>query len=694
MFEDSKYHKLIDVTTKAQALGQMRNELGIPRMVIMGEQSYGKSRSFQSITGLPSPSGSGMCTRFAIQVTLLRNEKQPGDRLSATIDGEETFNSAHQDLPVEAFQDIIEHTKTVLQIDDTNRISEKVLKLTLSGPTQIPLTIVDLPGLIFTTGKNHDRNLIDTIFEINRRYIDDENTIILVVTPANLDVLSSKALGFASEYDPDGKRTIPIVTKPDLADYEQAQRWVKTIRNEGDKDMELGYLVLCNIGDNSQPLDQAKAQEAQVLRSAPWNTVASERKGRAAVRMFLVNLLYRRLSGKVLDIIREISVKIDDIKRKQEAMGIPIETPEAASEQLKEPIMKITKEILDYLNADYDGDHLSNFKDEPVSSQHRNHHFLNAELMHLYYEYYDAMMEMCGRLSNNDILPLAKKYKPRDPPGLVPSVISKSIIRGHYLNDWKNITYKHVQTFQELFNTALTSFIMKKATSPSRELFVSIFDQFFKQKVELLKATIEQTFTDESNPLILSRRFSDNLEKNRIRINHSSIIPDKPIREVNKGTVKTPPPLPYSTPDRSQTGSPEPQHPSQNNGTEVAEPSQRGGISQDPSQRIQRSQEYSWSDQHIALELAPFLNSYIPEVCERIVHTVVNQTIERHLIREITDYLLMLQKASSEMLTLHMLETQERQSYRKTLDGKLTAYRNLLSELHELRKDSFDVDLQ
>ncbi|KAF9300635.1 hypothetical protein BGZ74_007652 [Mortierella antarctica] len=277
MFEDNpKYHKLIDVTTRAQTLGHLRNELGIPRMVIMGEQSYGKSRSFQSITGLSSPSGSGMCTRFAIQVTLRRDTSLQEDKLSASIDGEEIFNNDHQSLSLAAFQDVIEHAKTALHINDTNRISDKVLKLTLSGPTQIPLTIVDLPGLIFTTGKNHDRNLIDTIFDINRRYIDDENTIILVVTPANLDVLSSKALGVAADYDPDGKRTIPIVTKPDLADPDQARQWVNNIRNQGDKEMELGYLVLCNNGNNAQSWDQAMAQEEKILGSAPWSMIPAD----------------------------------------------------------------------------------------------------------------------------------------------------------------------------------------------------------------------------------------------------------------------------------------------------------------------------------------------------------------------------------------------------------------------------------
>ena len=44
-------------------------------------------------------------------------------------------------------------------------------------------------------------------------YITEENTIILAVTPATSDLSTSEALKFAREHDPDGKRTIGVITK-------------------------------------------------------------------------------------------------------------------------------------------------------------------------------------------------------------------------------------------------------------------------------------------------------------------------------------------------------------------------------------------------------------------------------------------------------------------------------------------------
>ena len=49
-------------------------------------------------------------------------------------------------------------------------------------------------------------------------YIAPDNTIILAVNPANVDLANSDALQIAKEVDPDGDRTVGVVTKLDLMD--------------------------------------------------------------------------------------------------------------------------------------------------------------------------------------------------------------------------------------------------------------------------------------------------------------------------------------------------------------------------------------------------------------------------------------------------------------------------------------------
>lgn len=59
--------------------------------------------------------------------------------------------------------------------------------------------------------ENQIRNLII-------KYISNPNSIILAVTAANTDMATSEAIKMAKEVDPDGRRTLAVVTKLDLMD--------------------------------------------------------------------------------------------------------------------------------------------------------------------------------------------------------------------------------------------------------------------------------------------------------------------------------------------------------------------------------------------------------------------------------------------------------------------------------------------
>lgn len=47
--------------------------IDLPQIVVVGDQSSGKSSVLESLTDLPFPKDSGLCTRFATQITFRRN---------------------------------------------------------------------------------------------------------------------------------------------------------------------------------------------------------------------------------------------------------------------------------------------------------------------------------------------------------------------------------------------------------------------------------------------------------------------------------------------------------------------------------------------------------------------------------------------------------------------------------------------
>jgi replication fork clamp-binding protein CrfC len=59
-------------------------------------------------------------------------------------------------------------------------------------------------------------DIVKKIDDIILEYISNENCLILAVTPANIDIVTSDALVMARSRDPMGKRTIGVLTKLDM----------------------------------------------------------------------------------------------------------------------------------------------------------------------------------------------------------------------------------------------------------------------------------------------------------------------------------------------------------------------------------------------------------------------------------------------------------------------------------------------
>lgn len=59
-----------------------------------------------------------------------------------------------------------------------------------------------------------EQQVVNLIFE----YIENPLTIILAVTTANTDMATSESLKLAKRVDPEGERTLAVLTKVDLMD--------------------------------------------------------------------------------------------------------------------------------------------------------------------------------------------------------------------------------------------------------------------------------------------------------------------------------------------------------------------------------------------------------------------------------------------------------------------------------------------
>ncbi|BHF73642.1 Dynamin-1-like protein [Sparganum proliferum] len=117
-------------------------------------------------------------------------------------------------------------TKVREEIDrETNRlagngkmVSSEAIHLKIFSPRVLNLTLVDLPGITKVPVGDQPEDIESQINSLCLHYIGNPNGIILAVTPANIDMATSESLKLAKQVDPEGRRTLCVLTKLDLMD--------------------------------------------------------------------------------------------------------------------------------------------------------------------------------------------------------------------------------------------------------------------------------------------------------------------------------------------------------------------------------------------------------------------------------------------------------------------------------------------
>lgn len=75
------------------------------------------------------------------------------------------------------------------------------------------LTLVDLPGITKVPTGDQPEDVEQQILSMCYEFISNPNAIILAVSAANQDLVNSEGLKLARSVDPDGLRTIGVLTK-------------------------------------------------------------------------------------------------------------------------------------------------------------------------------------------------------------------------------------------------------------------------------------------------------------------------------------------------------------------------------------------------------------------------------------------------------------------------------------------------
>ncbi|KAL8636078.1 MAG: hypothetical protein Q9228_006489 [Teloschistes exilis] len=223
-------NKLQDVFTTVG----VQNPIDLPQIAVVGSQSSGKSSVLENIVGRDFlPRGTGIVTRRPLILQLInRSAPNPhqgqvngvnGDAKTADKENnvEEWGEFLH--IPGQKFHDFNKIREEIVKETESKTgrnagISPAPINLRIYSPNVLTLTLVDLPGLTKVPVGDQPRDIERQIKDMVLKQIQKPNAIILAVTAANTDLANSDGLKLAREVDPEGQRTIGVLTKVDLMD--------------------------------------------------------------------------------------------------------------------------------------------------------------------------------------------------------------------------------------------------------------------------------------------------------------------------------------------------------------------------------------------------------------------------------------------------------------------------------------------
>jgi len=135
-------------------------------------------------------------------------------------------------------------------------ITEDIVHLRVTAPGAPELTLVDLPGLARVATEGQRPDVPELTRRLSKTFIEPSQSIVLVVCACNADLATAEALRLAAEADPDGERTVGVLTKPDLMDPGTESSVQDILRGKVVKLERHGYFVVRNRGQLSRNVTQ------------------------------------------------------------------------------------------------------------------------------------------------------------------------------------------------------------------------------------------------------------------------------------------------------------------------------------------------------------------------------------------------------------------------------------------------------
>ncbi|KAF9438331.1 Dynamin- GTPase protein [Entomortierella beljakovae] len=409
------------------------DQIDLPQIVVVGSQSSGKSSVLETIVQKDFlPRGNGIVTRRPLVLQLVNthtasvppNSGSSESTKSSINDVPDRAEFLH--LPNKQFFDFDEvrreiEAETARVAGQNKAISRTPINLKIFSKNVLNLTLVDLPGVTKIPVGDQPTDIEKQTRNLILDYIHKPNSVILAVSPANVDLANSDSLKLARQVDPEAKRTIGVLTKLDLMDAGTNSLDILAGRAYP---LKLGFIGVVNRSQadiqNNKPMTEAFKSETDFFQNHPAYRAIAHRCGTNFLAKTLNTILMNHIRDKLPDIKAKLNSLIGQTQQELSSYGDPSFTGKAHRGTLI--LQLLTKFATDFVAA-IDG------TSADISTKELRG---GARIYHAFNSVYGAALDSvnpCENLSIKDIRTAIRNSKGPRPSLFVPEIAFDLLVK-------------------------------------------------------------------------------------------------------------------------------------------------------------------------------------------------------------------------------------------------------------------------
>ncbi|KAI0106301.1 P-loop containing nucleoside triphosphate hydrolase protein [Nemania sp. FL0031] len=357
------------------------SKISLPQLVVVGDQSSGKSSVLENLTGFAFPRAAELCTRYATQITCRREPEEsitisiiPNADASPTDQARlrgfrRVCDNLSADTLAELFRDANETmgigsgaNTTTSDGSPLPAFSEHILKIEKTGPKEEHFTVIDVPGIFRqeTEGLTTESD-IELVMNMVKNYMKEERTIVLAIMPCNVDPATQEILKLAKKADPSMTRTMAVLTKPDLA-IESAMQQIAIDHVLGKRgELTLGYYIVKNRGPghSDKTLEEGQIMERSFFNQTPWSSLSlTGRAGIDCLKIRVRELLVDLIKTEFPKLKRDVAQELLSLRSQRTKMGPSRSNDQAQRAYLSRASEAFQSLVRDALSANYSSNNI------------------------------------------------------------------------------------------------------------------------------------------------------------------------------------------------------------------------------------------------------------------------------------------------------------------------------------------------